>query len=73
MSKKELMKEIADWAGITEIQAEKSLDFYFRIIEKRPKETGRVVISNFGTFLVENSGEKKSVSFRASKKLRDSL
>lgn len=82
MKKNNLMKAIARSAGITEIQAEKALDAYFRLIRKRLEEGGRVIVSDFGTFTVNGTfivkGKKVAksrvfVCFRAAKELLEFL
>lgn len=73
MKKKDLLKIVAESAGITESQAEKALDAFYRFIEKRLKMTWRVTVPGFGAFIIEEKNGSRTVNFLANKKLMDRI
>ncbi len=89
MNKKELVKEVADKAGITAKDCEQFVDTVFDVISNHLVDNDKVVISNFGTFEVRvraartginpatgesiSIPEQRTPAFKAGKQLKDRL
>ncbi len=89
MTKAELVAIIAEKAGMTKANAERSLNAFLDAVEDTLVKDGKLMLTGFGTFGVEtrkarkgrnprtgqeiNIPESKVVKFRPGKQLKDSV
>lgn len=89
MNKNEFLKAVADATGLTNADSAKAYDAIFSLIISELKSGEKVSINGFGVFDVKDKPERegrnpftgetikigasKSVSFKASKNLKESL
>jgi len=89
MTKADLVDKIAAKAGITKIASEKTVNAFLDSVQEALLEEGKLNITGFGTFAVEERQERKGrnprtgesitipsakvVKFRPGKNLKDSL
>jgi len=89
MNKAELVKRMAEIAGVTKVTAEKLLDAFMKSVEEALSKGDKVVLVGFGTFQVVKRAEregrnprtgepikipaKKVVKFKAGKKLESAV
>ena len=89
MNKAELVKRMAEIAGVTKVTAEKLLDAFMKSVEEALSKGDKVVLVGFGTFQVVKRAEregrnprtgepikipaKKVVKFKAGKKLESAI
>lgn len=89
MTKADLVDKIAAKAGITKIASEKTVNAFLDSVQEALLEEGKLSITGFGTFAVEERQERKGrnprtgeaitippakvVKFRPGKNLKDSL
>jgi DNA-binding protein HU-beta len=89
MTKAELVAVIAEKAGLTKANAERSLNAFLDAVEDTLVKDGKLMLTGFGTFAVEtrkarkgrnprtgqeiNIPESKVVKFRPGKQLKDSV
>lgn len=89
MTKAELVVKIAEKAGLTKANAERSLNAFLDAVEDTLVKDGKLMLTGFGTFAVEtrkarkgrnprtgqeiNIPESKVVKFRPGKLLKDAV
>ena len=89
MNKAELVKRMAEIAGVTKVTAEKLLDAFMKSVEEALSKGDKVILVGFGTFQVVKRAEregrnprtgepikipaKKVVKFKAGKKLESAI
>ncbi len=89
MTKAELVAKIAEKAGLTKANAERSLNAFLDAVEDTLVKDGKLMLTGFGTFAVETRKarkgrnprtgqeidipESKVVKFRPGKQLKDSV
>jgi DNA-binding protein HU-beta len=89
MTKAELVGEMANTAGMTKADAEKSLNAFLDVAKKTLKKEGKLTLAGFGSFVVAKRKARKGrnpqtgepinikagkvVRFRAGKSLKESV
>ena len=74
MNKKQLIRYIASCAGVSQAQARKFLDCYFKAINGVVRRGDRVTLRGFGSYNVgSKDATKKFIRFKPGKSLKDSL
>lgn len=74
MNKKELIRYIANCANVTQAQARRCLDCYFKAINGAVSRGDRVTLRGFGSYNVAlKEATKKFIRFKPGKDLKESL
>ncbi|MDR2161422.1 MAG: HU family DNA-binding protein [Desulfovibrio sp.] len=89
MTKADLVDKIAAKAGLTKVSAEKALGAFLTSVQDQLVKDGKLTLTGFGTFAVENRTERKGrnprtgavinipatkvVKFRVGKTLKDTV
>ena len=59
MTKADLIEKIAEKAGLTKANAERSLNAFLETVEDVLVKEGKLTLTGFGTFVVETRKERK--------------
>lgn len=60
MTKKDIVRKVADQTGITQFYVKETLESILLVIQDSLKEGERITIQNFGTFYVKEFGERNA-------------
>ncbi len=69
MTKNELVSRIAEKAGLTKADSEKALNAFLSAVEETLINEGKLTLTGFGTFVVEERKERKGRNPRTGKEI----
>jgi len=69
MTKTELVSRIAEKAGLTKADSEKALNAFLSAVEETLINEGKLTLTGFGTFVVEERKERKGRNPRTGKEI----
>jgi len=69
MTKTELVSRIAEKAGLTKADSEKALNAFLSAVEETLISEGKLTLTGFGTFVVEERKERKGRNPRTGKEI----
>lgn len=70
MNKTDLIKSVAEDAGVTKVYAEKVLNKFIEVVGDELAEGKKVTVTGFGTFLVTKRREKMGVNPRTKERIK---
>ncbi|MBU2595674.1 HU family DNA-binding protein [Patescibacteria group bacterium] len=70
MNKTDLIKNVAEDAGVSKIYAEKVLNNFIEVVGDELAEGKKVTVTGFGTFLVSKRKEKMGINPRTKERIK---
>ena len=70
MTKAELVSKIAEKAGLTKADSEKALNAFLRAVEETLVSEGKLTLTGFGTFAVEERKERTGRNPRTGEEIK---